>query len=261
MYYKDKKQFIKHFYYYHKERSLKEFFYNVKNFDLNEEEMEEVLYVIIINMIFHLQKRELSKNSINDGGFKILKSDFSKIFKEQNLDFSKIEILTIRNNLRGYKIGNIVFKLFNSEKHLDVPESKYNAASITKIIEIEGIKVGYQIMGYLKPLEEIFITEEEKEDIVYKLFKKYKEEGKVWVDPRIPNVGRLINDNVLIFDGVVYGDSDAPLKIGEFVNFDFEYIYRDEDFDPESLKNKILLSPYKSMEYRYLREKTKKLNN
>lgn len=243
---------------YYKNILLEEFFYNVKKFDFNEEEMEKVLDVIIINMIFRLQERKLSDNYMNDNGFKKLKTVINKIFEEENLDFTKIILLVKTYNLNVYRIGDKVLKLFNREKYFETPKSRYNVASVKEMLVIEDNKVGYEIMEYLKPLEEIYMEEQEKDNIVYDLYKKYREEGNVWVDPRTPNVGKSLKDNVLYFDGVTYGDLDAPLKCAEYANFDIEYIYSDGDIDISDFEKTISLSSYRNMEHKYLCEINKK---
>ncbi len=163
------------------------------------------------------------------------------------------------SNLIAYKIGNKVLKISKPKLQKNIPMSKYNVQSIVDIVDIGGLKVQFEIMQFLLPLDKSTLSEDEKKNIVYELYKNYRKEGFIWADPKSNNVGKLIWDNLIHLDSVIYlKEPEGVLKAGEYANLDIEYIYRDEDFDYDELMSKINIRPFALMEKRYQEESSSK---
>ena len=75
---------------------------------------------------------------------------------------------------------------------------------------------------------------------VYYVYKELRKQRLVWTDPKKENLGRLIKDNKIYFDGVdkvdknstgFLTDSDYSLKAGDLVIIDTDFIYDEDDLD------------------------------
>ena len=75
---------------------------------------------------------------------------------------------------------------------------------------------------------------------VYYVYKELRKQRLVWTDPKKENLGRLIKDNKIYFDGIdkvdknstgFLTDSDYSLKAGDLVIIDTDFIYDEDDLD------------------------------
>ena len=95
---------------------------------------------------------------------------------------------------------------------------------------------------------------------VYEVYKDLRDDGIIWADAKISNVGRLIFDNKIHFDGIDYvdkvgtgylTDADYSLKKGSLVVVDNDQMYDEDEIDYIQNDNFI---PF---ELRYQSEKNK----
>lgn len=95
---------------------------------------------------------------------------------------------------------------------------------------------------------------------VYEVYKDLRDDGIIWADAKTSNVGRLIYDNKIYFDGIDYvdkvgtgflTDADYSLKAGSLVVVDNDQMYDVDEIDYITNTN------YLPFEQRYQKEKHK----
>ncbi len=80
----------------------------------------------------------------------------------------------------------------------------------------------------------------DEQETLYEIYKELREKGIIWTDPKPTNIGRLKKENVVTLNGEkMEVDSGAvgfegeikeePLKEGDFVIIDTDYLYREDD--------------------------------
>lgn len=234
---------------------IEKFLKDAKRFNLGDGVSNEVLNAFLLVALGNLQQRLLPEESVYDEGFIYLKKIIKSLLQEEK---QKVEdFIYIHSGIKSdvYKIGSKILKLSYQKIQPSVPKSKYNIESITGEIKVDGFSVVFDIMDYLEPLCEIKMSQKTRKDIVYKIYKAYRKEGKIWVDPKPENVGRLLKDNKINLNSVLYLKEEGDiLKKGEYANFDLEFIYGENDFDYEYLAGLIYMDNYDEMEERYQKE-------
>lgn len=103
-------------------------------------------------------------------------------------------------------------------------------------------------------------------ETIYQIYKELREAGIFWTDPKIDNIGRLRRDNVINLNGEILDvDSAAvgfegekkeePLKVGDLVILDTDYIYKEGD--PELFWGNKFDGP--ALERKYQQEKQEEI--
>lgn len=150
---------------------------------------------------------------------------FSQIKIDYDTEYHKRVIFEINNKF--VKITNI-YQTFNTIK---TPEIL--ASLMRKEFDIQGHKLYIDVTQRVDTND---ISEEE----VYQLYKKIRSYGLIWTDAHKGNVGRLLKDNIIHFDGnlnppyqslgyIEEISSEVILKKGDLVILDTDYIFKEDD--------------------------------
>ena len=116
----------------------------------------------------------------------------------------------------------------------------------------------------LEIVEKINTNNISKEDVYY-IYKNLRDDGLIWLDTYKANVGRLIRDNDIYFDGIdkvsinstgYNNDNDEVLNKGDLVLVDNEYIY-----DYETSKNLPFIIDHLNTNEYAIRYEQEQLNN
>ena len=104
----------------------------------------------------------------------------------------------------------------------------------------------------------------------YLIYKELRDDGIIWLDAKKENLGRLEKDNISHFSKPLYVKNetvgyisetlkqDTPLQKGELVIIDTDFLFREEDFNPNILDRRANTSFYRIFEQRYQEEKKQK---
>ena len=135
-----------------------------------------------------------------------------------------------------FKIGCKYFKIGNKRRTFYIKNNKRFLQPLRR----EEIKsLDNKFMFCLEINEEVDTKNNTDED-VYRIYKELRNQGIVWTDPKKANLGRLLKDNKVYFDGVDYvdkigtgflSDVDYSLKAGDLVIIDTDFIYDEDDLD------------------------------
>ena len=116
-------------------------------------------------------------------------------------------------------------------------------------------------------------TENVTHDDLYDIYTELRDEGLIWVDCHLSNLGRLIQDNTIYYEGIekvdinatgYLTDNEEVLKKGDIVIIDNDYIFTEEEFQNLFKNGKTLAENIASckgisdMEYQYQYEKALK---
>lgn len=158
------------------------------------------------------------------------------LMKNENVNYSDIELLNRGYFCDVYKIGEKVLKIGINKVNTTIPNSKY---IIQPLIRFDLKNKDMENFLYVEVNEladqKCLITE----DDVYELYCKLRSEGIKWLDPKVDNIGRLIkknsnflnNEEILInqeTNGFLSNNSEI-LGSGELVLIDIDLLYLDTD--------------------------------
>ena len=180
------------------------------------------------------------------------KFDYDKFNKEKILPYLKriIYELCIQEKVRYhdikyvgggtfsscFKIGHKYFKI--GSKHLTF-HIKNNKRFLQPLIREEIKTLDDNFLCCLEINEEVDTKNITDADVYY-VYKELRKQRLIWTDPKKENLGRLIKDNKIYFDGVdkvdknstgFLTDSDYSLKAGDLVIIDTDFIYDEDDLD------------------------------
>lgn len=135
-----------------------------------------------------------------------------------------------------FKIGHKFFKIGDKRRTFYI---KNNRRFLQPLRREEIKTLDNEFMFTLEINEEVD-TKNITDNDVYFVYKELRKQGIIWTDPKKANLGRLIKDNKIYFDGVdqvnIVGtgfltDSAYTLKAGELVIIDTDFIYDEDDLD------------------------------
>lgn len=240
----EQKNIIKsHFSYFWKSNNhILKFKYLVK--DLNMDFVEINNY---INENIDLIIEEVSNYSINtlkdEKIYGFIKELIKELVEKEKIDYSDIELIGEGTSSRVFGIGSKVLKVGMPKEVFKMKNNKLFLQPIYRK-EIKSIHRNESLMCV--EITEKVDTENITDDDVYYIYKTLRDEGLIWLDHIKGNVGRLLKDNKIYFDGIDYVDKESTdyttdnnkiLPKGSLVIIDNDCIY-----DAEEL--------FKSVEYR-----------
>ena len=114
-----------------------------------------------------------------------------------------------------------------------------------------------------------FSEEERDEEKLYEIYKELRDSGIVWLDAKWSNVGKLLNENKTTWKGKEVevapnsvGFSEAykgdPLKKGELVVIDLDFLFSENDPNLKQLKEEYSSEYSLKFDIRYRREKNQR---
>ena len=184
---------------------------------------------------------------------------------EEKVNYHDIKYVSGGDFSSCFKIGSKFFKIGDKRQTFYIKNNKRFLQPLRR----EEIKTLDDDFMFCLEINEEVDTKNITDEDVYQVYKELRNQGIIWTDPKKSNLGRLLKDNKVYFDGVDYVDMtgtgfltgiDYSLKVGDLVIIDTDFIY-DED-DLEYLNHATNLWTY--FEQRYQEEKfmkDKKIGN
>ena len=213
----------------------------------------ELIIEEMINNKTKLTIDDLKKENLLDE----LKKLVDSIVKYENKNYSDIRKIGYGSFSDVYQIGNKVIKFGKERKKFNIDRNKLFLQPIYRANIKSGIDKR-QLMCI--EVTEVVDTRNVNTENLYQVYKKLREEGYVWIDCRLDNIGRLLKDNKIYFDKK-YSEEPEYLEKGDIVILDNDFIYTEEEFrnldksNHEKLNNKYNYDLIKNFESRYQQEK------
>ena len=207
----------------------------------------------MINNKTKLTIEDLKKENLLEELIKLIDS----ILKYENKNYSDIRKIGYGSFSDVYQVGNKVVKFGKERKKFSIDRNKLFLQPIYRANIKSGIDKK-QLMCI--EVTEVVDTNNVNTENLYQVYKKLREEGYVWVDCRLDNIGRLLKYNKIYFDKK---ENEEPeyLEKGDIVILDNDFIYTEEEFrnldkfNHEKLNNKYNYDLIKNFESRYQQEK------
>lgn len=237
------------------------------------------IYIAKINEIFNKNQERLIENiTIQSTGltlknlkeeqlFDTIKIIVDELLKNENLKYCDIKNRGLGDYSNVILIGNKILKIGKKRNNFNIKHNKRFLKPIYRQ-EIESIKNSDTLLC-------IEITENvDTENVSFKdvvdIYNELRDQGLIWIDCSLNNIGRLIRDNRIYFNNNLCPDINATgyltesietLKKGEIVIIDNDYIYTEEEFqrlfnNDKSLEENIYsIEAIADLEYQYQFEK------
>lgn len=185
-----------------------------------------------------------------------------EIANNENVDISDIEYIATGTFTDVYKLGNKVIKFGKNRLTDKIPYHKRILQPLIRRKVSSGINDLYiEISEYVQTDNSI------TDDDAYLIYKELRNDGIIWIDAKRENLGRLEKDNIAHFNEPLYVKNetvgfipktlyeDKPLRNGDLVIIDTDFLFREEDFDVTHLDSRINTDFYRVCEQRYQEEK------
>lgn len=163
-----------------------------------------------------------------------------EVLDETNKNYTDIEFIGEGAYSTVYRIGNKIIKFGDEILKYQIPNHRRFLQPIARAnytLEDKSVMAYFEVTSYV----DTFFSEEEKDDEkLYQIYKELRNSGIVWIDAKWDNVGKLLDDNVTKWRGQVIdvapnsvGFSESykgkPLKRGDIVIVDLDYLFREDD--------------------------------
>ncbi|MFG6318856.1 MAG: hypothetical protein K1W33_03205 [Clostridia bacterium] len=242
------------------------FYNNCKDIG-NSRDIIEENYGEILNTIFSHNEYLSNNPTVLDR----IKDLISKIAEQENIRLSDIEDAGNGQYSDCMKIGTTILKFGKNRILEDLPAHKRILQPKLRINIPQNYNEQIE-QGTLKPDDLIAIEcqdevdtkwdenmpDNQKNEILYSIYKDLRNSGFIWTDIKPENVGRLLKPNIINYT-VTDSNGEAvqaqtSLPVGEFVIFDTDRIY-EKDKLPKFKNVGLLHSPsYEQFEERYNNE-------
>lgn len=220
--------------------------YSIETDELLEEKMQQHS-LDLAKYLFCRERTLLYCNDIKDtidvkGYAKFIDRILFEIGQRQNSKLNDIETLPKGASTKPFGLKNMILKVGFPPKTYNMPNSKYFLQPLIRI-ELKSNKgKSFACVEVTNRVDTNFSKEEKTNENLYQFWKKIRDEGIVWTDVRWNNVGKLMQRNIPVHNGVeMYSDSKAtgldnidigePLGKGELVVVDLDYVYHEDDSD------------------------------
>lgn len=220
--------------------------YSSKTDELLEKSMQQHS-LDISKYLFLRERTELYcddiKDTIDVGGYaKFIERILFEIGQRQNSKLNDIETLPRGASAKPFGFKNMILKVGLPPKTYNMPNSKYFLQPLIRI-ELKSNKgKPFACVEVTNRVDTNFSIEEKTNENLYQFWKKIRDEGIIWTDVRWNNVGKLLQRNIPVHNGVeMYSDSKAtgledidigePLDKGKLVVVDLDYVYHEDDLN------------------------------
>lgn len=264
IYYKQEKIINKYFEYFLKDnRNLLKFKSIIRYLNIDLNEIDNYInnnHTLIIEEISGYGIEKLKEENL----YEFFKELINELLRNEKLNYNNIEFIGEGTSSKIFGIGSKILKVGLPK---DVFKMKNNKLFLQPIYrkEIKSIHRNETLMCV--EITEKVDTENITDEDVYYIYKTLRDEGLIWLDHIRGNVGRLLKDNKIYFDGIDYVDKESTdyttdnnkiLPKGSLVIIDNDCIY-----DAEELFKSVeyrMFGHCSKYEARYREEKNSKLN-
>ena len=203
-------------------------------------------------------------NNLDNNLVQALTMIFEEIAQNEMADVSDVEYIGKGDHSNVYKLGNKVIKLGERRLTNKIP---YHRRILQPLLrrKIKNKDLYIEISEYVE--SDISITDED----AYLIYKELRNDGIIWLDAKMENLGRLKKDNVIHLKEPLYVKKESvgyieetikeeePLHKGDLVIIDTDYLYKENDFDEKKIDKNINMYFYKINEQRYQKERTEEI--
>lgn len=169
-------------------------------------------------------------------------------------------------------VGDKVFKVGKRRSNFNI---KHNKRFLKPLYRQEINSIYNNDILLCVEITEKVDTENVTHADLYDIYTELRDEGLIWIDCHLNNLGRLIRDNSIYYEGIERVDTNATgyltdneevLKKGDIVIIDNDYIFTEEEFqnlfkNGKTLKENIAsCKGISDMEWQYQYEKALKNN-
>ena len=205
-----------------------------------------------------------NRNNLDNNMMQALTMIFEEIAQNEMVDVSDVEYIGKGDHSNVYKLGNKVIKLGGRRLTNKIPCHRRILQPLLRR-KIKNRDLYIEISEYVE--SDISITDED----AYLIYKELRDDGIIWLDAKMENLGRLKKDNVIHFKEPLYVKKESvgyieetikeeePLHKGDLVIIDTDYLYKENDFEEEKIDKNINMYFYKINEQRYQKEKTEEI--
>lgn len=200
---------------------------------IKEDEKNYILQIITNELNFYKLN-----NKSNKYDFNILREIIFLIIKEisenEHTKMHKIELIGHGDFSSVYCLGNKIIKIGRTRLTKKFPNNPY----IIKPLLRKEFEIGENNSFFIEVCEKIKTNCCSEED-VYELYKKLRDIGLIWMDPKISNIGKLIKDNKIYWNKKLNPSDKAlslskykgneSLKKGNIIICDADSIYEEND--------------------------------
>lgn len=189
-----------------------------------------------------------------------------EVLTETNRNYTDIEYINEGSYAVAYRIGNRVLKLGDEFAKYKIPNHRRILQPVARAnytLEDRRVMAFFEVTSYV----DINFSEEERdEEKLYEIYKELRDSGIVWLDAKWSNVGKLLDENKTTWKGkdvkiapnsVGFSESykGEPLKKGELVVIDLDFLFGEYDPTLEELKEEYSSEYSLRFDVRYRREK------
>ena len=181
-----------------------------------------------------------------------------ELCEDENVKYHDIKFINNGDYSDCYQVGNKIFKIGSKRETFFIR----NHRRFLQPLRREEVKtLDGEFMFCLEISQAVDMSNITNKD-VYEVYKDLRDDGIIWADAKISNVGRLISDNKIYFDGIDYvdkvgtgflTDADYSLKAGSLVVVDNDQMYDVDEIDYITNTN------YLPFEQRYQKEKNNRI--
>ena len=225
---------------------------NLVNDFINDNE-DSVIIDITQKSIDYLKKEKV---------YYFFKLIIEELLKNENKKYSDIEFIAEGDFSKVYGIGSKVIKVGDERRTYNIKNNKLFLKPLYRNI----IKTSNR--DFYVEITERVDTKGITEEDVYQVYKQLRDDGIYWDDAKKANVGRLLKDNKIYFDGVDSVDKESTgytndnfeiLPKGSLVLLDVDHLYEaDKYFEEWDYDTYFKKDIYES---RYRKEKNDESNN
>lgn len=218
----------------------------------------------IINKKLQLADEKIDSENVVD----LVKGIAEELLGYQNLNFHDINYIGCGGFTAVYQIGDKVIKIGSKRNNFKIDDHRRFLKPIYRQ-EIKHIN-GKNTLLCIE-VTELVDTKGIIEEDVYRIYKELREDGLIWGDAKVENLGILLKDNRVHFDNLEPSieatgyrtKNDEVLEAGDIVITDNDYIYKVKDLEKVYKKDihQIILDCFPSsvfLERKYQREVKKK---
>lgn len=190
----------------------------------------DIVLMEIISTKFDYNKFEKEKI------FPYLKRIIYELCIQENVNYHDIKYVGGGDFSSCFKIGHKYFKIGDKRRTFYIKNNKRFLQPLRR----EEIKTLDDEFMFCLEINEEVDTKNITDEDVYRIYKELRNQKIIWTDPKKANLGRLIIDNKVYYDGVDYVDKagtgfltnyDYSLKAGDLVIIDTDFIYDEDDLD------------------------------
>ena len=233
----DKIELVKKYfnYFWKNNNHLLEFRYIVKKIGVNLEEVNNYInqnHDLIIEEVSNYSIKTLKAEKL----YNFFKELVNELLKNEKIDYGNIEFIAEGTSSRVFEIGNKILKVGIPKETFKIRNNKLFLQPLYRK-EIRSIYNNASLICI--EITEKVDTKNITDDDVYYIYKTLRDEGLIWLDHTKDNVGRLIRDNKIYFDGINYVDKKSTdyttdnyeiLPKGSLVLIDNDCIYNAKEF-------------------------------